>query len=381
MIRPEDIRRKALNLYPEFLRAWLAAEAYFPRTIPANLRLEPGDHAGAKLAITDLREGSKEIRGFGYSVQWRERRSREFGRNVFPVQIAFESQEDFLRYIGKQVEFRAFAASVERLRHEFPPLEDWIRSHRQWLVDIEPDVDGLLQVLRYFRANPRPGRYARELPIPVDTKFIERNERVLRDWFDLVLAPISIRSDEMHFCRRYGLKYAELHVLVRFLDQKLQEELNCPWEELSLPISSLAELPVHDARIWIVENKVNLLTLPPSPRTLAVGALGRAIVELRSLPWLAGLPIFYWGDLDVEGFEILSALRAEFPQARSMLMDVAALANYRHLAVPGTGRKPAIPPHLTPPELHAFSECVGGNLRIEQERIPPSFSLLQEVSI
>jgi hypothetical protein len=140
-------------------------------------------------------------------------------------------------------------------------------------------------------------------------------------------------------------------------------------------------LPVHDARIWIVENKVNLLTLPPSARTIAVGALGRAIVELRSVPWLARLPIFYWGDLDVEGFEILSALRAEFPQARSMFMDATALANYRHLAVQGTGRKPAIPPHLTPPELQAFSECVGGNLRIEQERIPPSFSLLQEVSI
>jgi hypothetical protein len=108
-------------------------------------------------------------------------------------------------------------------------------------------------------------------------------------------------------------------------------------------------LPVHDARIWIVENKVNLLTLPPSARTIAVGALGRAIVELRSVPWLARLPIFYWGDLDVEGFEILSALRAEFPQARSMFMDATAFANYRHLAVQGTGRKPAIPPHPTPP--------------------------------
>ncbi len=377
MIHPEDIQRKAIKLYPEFLRAWLAAEAFFPRIIPADRRLESGDHSGARIALMALRAGSKEVRGFGYSVQWRERRSREFGRNSFPERIMFESQDDFLRYIGKQSEFRAFVTAVERLRHEFPPLATWIRSHRQSLVEIEPDLDGLVEVLRYFRENPRPGRFARELPIPVDTKFIERNEGVLRDWFDLVLPPNSIRSDEVHFCRRFGLKYAEIHVLVRFLDDCLREEMASPWNELSLPISALADLPVRNARVWIVENKVNLLTLPHTPRTIGVGALGRAIVELRAIPWLSELPILYWGDLDVEGFEILSTLRAEFPQTQSILMDANTLSHYRHLAVPGTGRQPTSPPHLTLSEQQAFSECAGNNLRIEQERITTnSFALI-----
>jgi hypothetical protein len=380
MIRPEELRRKAENLYPEFLCAWLAGEPFFPRTIRASRELDPNDHAAAISMLQVLREGSKEVCGFGYSIEWRERRSRAFGRNSFPERFFFETQGDFLRFLRKQSEFTAFASAVERLRSEFPEIDGWIRSHRQLLIDVEPALGGLLEVLRYFRANPRPDCFARELPLSVDTKFIERHQRVLREWFDLVLPPGSIRSDETHFARRFGLRYPELHVVIRFLDPELQRDVNCPWPELSLPVSLLAELPVRDAKAVIVENKVNLLTLPPRPRTIGLGALGRAVSELRAVPWLATVPLVYWGDLDVEGFEILSALRAEFPNVRSILMDDAALTRYQPLAVSGTGISPAPPPHLAAVELLAFHRCVQGNIRVEQERIPVGDYLERESS-
>ena len=238
MINPEGLRTKAENLYREFLRAWLADEPFFPRIIPANRQLDANDRGGAISAIAALRDGSKEVRGFGYSIMWREKRSRAFGRNSFPERIFFETQDDLLRFIGKQSEFAAFSAAVERLGSEFPELNGWISSHWQMLVEVQPDLDGLLHVLRYFRANPRPGCFARELPVPVDTKFVERQERVLRDWLDLVLPPASIRSYETHFCRRFGLRYPEMHVFVRFLDADLQHEVNSPWPEVSLPLSA-----------------------------------------------------------------------------------------------------------------------------------------------
>lgn len=150
---------------------------------------------GLQLGHVRWRCGSKEVRGFGYSVEWRQKRSRAFGHNPFLVRIFFESQNDFLRLISKLSEFAAFVDAVDRLRAEFSELNDWIRSHRQLLVEVAPDLDGLLEVLRYFRADPRPNRFARELPLSVDTKFLERYECVLRDWFDLVLPPNSIRSD------------------------------------------------------------------------------------------------------------------------------------------------------------------------------------------
>ena len=41
----------------------------------------------------------------GYSIEWREVNSRKFGKNRFPVRILFETQDDLLRFTGKQREF------------------------------------------------------------------------------------------------------------------------------------------------------------------------------------------------------------------------------------------------------------------------------------
>lgn len=380
MIQPEDIRRKAENLYPEYLRAWLDGDGdFFPRLIPSRRTPDTNDLGAAIQSVRKLREGSKEVVGVGYTVEWREINSRKFGRNQFPVRILFETAEDFLRFIGKQREFNVFADATSRLRAAFPSLEKWLRSNVWGLIEVAPDLDGLLCVLQFFHDNPRPNRFARELPLPVDTKFIERHQRLLRGWFDAVLPSHTIRADEEHFERRYGLRYPEPHLLVRLLDPALAQELGWPCAELSLPLHTLGEMPVRADLAIIVENKVNLLTLPCFPRGIGLGGLGHGAVLLRYLMWLSHMPIVYWGDLDTEGFEILSSIRAVFPQAQSLLMGLDALDRWRHLAVSGTGRKPDIPPHLTETEQSAYLRCRDENVRLEQERLPHN-GVLEEVN-
>ena len=110
MIQPEDIRRKAENLYPDYLRAWLDGEdTFFPRIIPARRTLDGDNFSAAIQSVRRLREGSKEVTGFGYTVEWQEVNSRKFGRNRFPARILFETPCDFLRFTGKQREFSVFA--------------------------------------------------------------------------------------------------------------------------------------------------------------------------------------------------------------------------------------------------------------------------------
>jgi hypothetical protein len=238
------------------------------------------------------------------------------------------------------------------------------------LIEAAPDLDGLLRVVQYFHDNPRPNHFARELPLPVDTKFIERYQGLLRGWFDVVLPPHTIRADEEHFERRYGLRYPEPHLLVRLLDPALTRELGWPCSELSFPLHALAAMPVCADLAIVVENKVNLLTLPSLPRGIGLGGLGHGAVVLRYLAWLNNMRVVYWGDLDTEGFEILSSVRAIIPHAQSFLMDIEALGRWQHLAVSGTGRKPDIPAHLTDTEQRAYLRCRDENLRLEQERIP-----------
>lgn len=370
MIRPEEIRQKAANLYPVFQEAWLDDIAFFPRVIPCDKTVDP-NLAVAIESIHRLRSQSKETRGYGYSIEWEERNSRTHGRNRFPRKISFETQEDLLKLIGKEHEFARFTSAVERIRDRHPRLAQWIRSHRRDVIDAASELDGLLHVVDYLIAHPRPDRFARELPLPVDTKFIQRNHRILRAWLDLVLPPHAIRADEEHFDRRFGLRYVEPLVFVRCLDEAVQRQANWPWSECALPLHSLAARPLIVERVLIVENKVNLLTLPRIAGAIAMGGLGDGVLGLRHIPWLSQVPVWYWGDLDVNGFEILSRLRLIFPQTKSLLMSEDVLLEWRErIGAPGNGRTGTELLNLTPEESRAYGVCSADNLRIEQERIP-----------
>jgi hypothetical protein len=378
MIQPQDIRLKAEVLYREFTQAWLRGhDGFFPTTIRGRKTPRTSDLAAASQAIRVLRESSKEVVGFGFSVEWREVNSRTFGRNQFPARILFETSDDLLRFLGRKQEFETFTTAATRLRSEFPVLEEWIRRNTRTLLEIAPVLDRLLIVLNWFCENPRPNLFARELPLPVDTKFIERHQSILREWFDLALPYSAVRSDEEHFFRRYGLLYAEPHFLLRFLDPELQMEMGFPCGVFSLPLTTLSQLCGQIGTVFIVENKTNLLTLPSFHRAIALGGLGNGVTILRYLPWLQNTPIIYWGDIDVEGFAILSTLRALFPHAESFLMEHAILEQYEHFAVAGTGRTIEVPPHLNDAEKTVFLHCREGNLRLEQEHVLQSEVLSQ----
>lgn len=371
MIGPDDIRRKALNFYPDYLRAWLEGEAgFFPRRVPANLNPDPADMTGTAAAVRRLRDGSKEVQGNGYTLDWQEVNSRDFGRNSFPKRVSFATAADYLGFIGRGAEFAAFTRVADRLRAEVPALEPWLRANATRLAGLAADLDGLIGVAQFLQAHPRPRLFARELPIPAGTKLVETEQALLREWLDLLLPPHAIRADETRFERRYGLRYAETYFHVRLLDEALAPELGFPCREFALPLDALSGLRVQSVEVYVVENKVNLWTLPPLRRGLGLGGLGHSVTRLRDCQWLAPLSITYWGDLDVDGFEILSALRSVFPQTGSVFMDDAALELWRHIAVHGNGRQADPPLHLTTAERTAYLRCRTENLRVEQERIP-----------
>ena len=379
MVTPEEILRKAELLYPDVLRAAVRGEgSVFPRAIPCCKVPEAGTGlAPAIAAVRRLREASKERIGYGFTVEWREVNSRRLGRNRFPERIVFETEVDFLRYVRKERELAAVREAAETIRGRFPELGSWLSANARSLPDLVPHVNGLLEVVEYLRQHPRPNLFARELPLSVDSKFVERHAAVLTRWLDLVLPPHAIRSDEEHFERRYGLRYAEPHLFLRFLDDDTRVAFGFPCETVTVPLHTAQGWPSRDVGVLVVENKVNLLTLPRVPRSIAVGGMGNAVTLLRYCAWLERASITYWGDIDVQGYEILSRLRGTFPQTTSVMMDPSCLDAFSHLRGRGTGAAPPIPPCLTDVEREAFETCVLENVRLEQERIPQCYVLRQ----
>lgn len=375
MITVEEIARKAARVLPRAIKAWLAddLQSFFPYRMPANLTIA-NDHAAAIAEVDKLRHSAKQATGDGYSIVWKPRRSRTHGLNHFPDKIIIESMEDLVHLCEQESQWSQLQAAVETLRRRQPILNGWLCKGANWktLLESADSLDDLMGLVDFFVEHPRPDCFAREIPLAVSTKLIETHRRQLATWLDLVLQPsaIDVRFGFEDFEARYGLRYARPHYLLRVLDPGLLTELGLPFEELSLPAESLSKLIVRGVRIIMVENKVNLLTLPRLPRTLALGGLGYAVTQLTAVSWLYENAVHYWGDLDADGFVILDRLRSQLPDVKSILMTEDVLQQFAELATPGNGAVKKSLQHLLDSERSCYELLCETNRRIEQEHLP-----------
>ena len=372
MISTAEIRSKAQRIYQQAIAAWIAGNQsdLYPWRIPANLKLSER-HSENVRDVQSLRLSGKESVGFGYTVQWEKRNSRKHGENeFFPIAITIDSLHDLLKLVDKKSEFKILEQRVDKIRTSLPELETWLV--RSWPQLIELDaIDDLISVVQYLMFNPRPDCFARELPLAVPTKLIQHSRPLLTEWLN-ILQPdetIDCSCDPRRFEQRFGFKYFRKHILTRILDTQLQSELRLFTSELSLPPQEIARLPIENARVVIVENHVTLLTLPPIERGIAFFGMGMGITQLFDIRWLQNTPITYWGDLDVQGFEILAMLRRHYPNTRSILMDKNTILAFQHLSTNGTGHAPETPSELNESEAEAFLYLREKNLRIEQEHL------------
>lgn len=371
-LTPEEIAAKATRAYERFLISWIRGDGdeFFPYRIHAKFSIDPKNPRDTIAASEMLLAKSKDSIGRGYTLQRTQIKRRDFGNNPVPKAILVETLEDMLYLAKRQKEFVATCRVVETVRAELPGLSGWLESKVGSLHVLADSVAGLVAVTRYFLENPWPDCYARQIPVPVDTKFVQRHEATLRQWLDLLLPASAIDVNESKFARRFGLRDGQKHRAVRVLDETLARELKLPFCELSLPVRSIATLDVSQATVVIVENDLNLLTLPPLVRGLGIRGEGNAVNRLEPLKWLNQNRVFYWGDIDVDGFLILSRLRNLFPHIKSVLMDISTLNHDPKLVIKGNGSKPAPPTNLSPAEAEAFLECLQDNRRLEQEKIP-----------
>ncbi|HEU5382504.1 MAG TPA: Wadjet anti-phage system protein JetD domain-containing protein [Ktedonobacteraceae bacterium] len=375
MITPGEIIQKAGRLYLPFLRSWVQGEHFFPLSLPAG-SLPLSRYAQLRTEVQLLTAQSKEQRGYGYSIEFERRRTRNYEPQNLPKRIIIETEQDFLRLLAKEQEFTSFQQDVSLIRQQQPCLHTWIIAHPQRVIDCHKLWPDLLAVCTYFVEHPRPGCYLRELPVRVHTKFVEQHAGILRELLETLLPPEAIQRDAKTFAQRFGLRDDEPLVRVRLLDKQLFTYYGLPLTDLSMPYSQFSQLtPLQTERCIVTENKMVFLTLPHFPRTFAIFGEGFTVRSLSAIPWLAYCPIFYWGDLDAQGFQILSLLRATFPHVISLMMDEATLHTFADFCVEGTPCPLQQLPHLTPEEHTLFQHLARENRRLEQEHIDHAYAL------
>jgi hypothetical protein len=133
------------------------------------------------------------------------------------------------------------------------------------------------------------------------------------------------------------------------------------------------ELPASN--ILVVENVQSGLGLPPLDNTIAVFGGGKNVSWL-SAPWLQAKNVGYWGDIDSEGFAILSDARRRCNKIVSIMMDEQVVEAFSSRMVDEPDSVDVPPVFLDEQEGRLFHKLRQGDFgkpRLEQEKLAADF--------
>lgn len=381
MITPEEIEKKSLRLYyRRFLPAVITEEDIFPLIVPSDRGKTTDSFSKRYKELNKLISKDKSKTGSGYTVEFREVKTRSQGVQSVPAKIVFESEKDFLDFIKKTDEILHFRKNIGFLRNHLPELQNWIKKNPKKIIDFQHEWPQLVSVCSYFKNNPLPDIYARELPIDVHTKFIETHTGILKSLLDVLLPEKSINQDTNQFEKRYGLKYKPSLIRFRILDYDVNNDFIKPGiEDISIPVFDFQGLSLSCRNVFIVENEINYLTFPAVDKSIVIWGKGYAVENLKNSTWLIDKNIIYWGDIDRAGFSILSQLRSFFPQTTSLMMDMETWIRFQTFSVIDKTDGKKILSHLTAEEteLYKYIQGLTCENRLEQEKIRHDYALIK----
>lgn len=373
MLSPEQIRKRALNGYEDFLRSLAAAENIFPLSLFGGGLSRVIDYTKSRDAIIELRSRSKQTKGFGYSVEWKEQTFRRFGDQQVPATVSFSTREDYTRFLGKCSEVRKFEDDCKLVLEAFPELAGWIERNPLKVVEHAGDWTGLLAVCAYLHRHGRPNCYLRELPVEVDTKFIERKRGILGEILPIV-ALGCVGDDASTFETRFGFRQKQPLIRFRSLDPSLVGPTRLPFADFAIPLDEACRISITAKNVLVVENETTFLTLPPLADTLALLGAGDAVSLFRQMDWLKQFRIVYWGDMDTHGFEGLSLLRKHHAQTESLMMDVETYELFRQFSKKAAPYVSSVELVLSDMERQLFTTLKADGRLLEQERISLSYA-------
>lgn len=387
MKSPEGLRKSLRGKWLKHRHAWLAGEGKWPLPLSiggdglkADAVLEHWDAFDAWLGAWKRHKAQSS---FGRVVPKLRFRNSPFGEQEVPCSWMFDTPDAVAAELGEAVRWERAKQRFDRLAAWMPGVAEGGDSSPRLILlwrrvvarrfDLLAHMDDdefelLLRVVAWIWKHPDSGIYLRELPVPgIDTKWAERRRRVITAWV-WVLRGGMVGSH--NFYRVTGLRALPDRLRMRLLDDALRARLG-GLSDIEAPAIEVIRLSLPVRRVLIVENLVTGLACEDLPGTVVFMGRGYAIEALAALPWLAQVPVYYWGDIDTHGFAILSRLRRRLPHVCAVLMDAGTLREHRELVVPEPQPHPARElAQLAAEELELFKALQGSAERLEQERIP-----------
>lgn len=372
MIDFKNLKVKISNTYENFLVSLLKGDNFFPLVI--SLGKTPKSYQEFKDITLELIDNSKENKGYGYTIDFQKVNTKLFGEQLIPKRAIIDSELDYLKFLDREDEVLRFKEIIHRFSRKDKNIEDWIQKFPLKVVCNRDKWVDLMKVYDFFKNNPKPNCYIRELPIAVHTKFIEENKQIIRSLLDDVIECSYESREKLSFEERFNLKTPDLMIRLRILDERIRKKYNLITEDLCLPSGFISELNIDCEYVIIVENLMTFLTLPKVKGGIAFFGSGYGANNLKRIKWLKERNNLYWGDLDKDGFKILSQVRFHFGDSvSSILMDIDTICRFYEFIIKMPRFEFESLSYLTAEEEETYEYIYFNSIRLEQERISQEY--------
>ena len=373
-----EIEKKLQNIYKkgDIFSLFIDKKQIFPIAI----KLKKPTQKDLQNNFLSIKKEIEELKSSGFKLEFKEFKFKTIGVQNLPIAVRVDSLDEFLSLINKEQEFKIWVESFEFIVQKYPKLFSFFHKKPFVVLEYECCWDKLLSVIGFLMDNSS-NIYIREISLPnIDTKFIEKHKKIIDILISNIkeIEPLNTLNN-FAFEKRYGLKYPQAEIRFRILDKSLY--IN-GLSDLSVTIEEFKELKIDCKRVFIVENKITFLAFFDVKDAIIIFGKGYGVSAIKDVEWLKSKELIYWGDIDIDGFAILSQLRSYFKSVKSILMDIATIEEFKDRAVSYNAKPKEIElKNLTQDEQKAFKRVLNGyygvNFRLEQEKIP--FEWVREV--
>jgi hypothetical protein len=317
-------------------------------------------------------------------IEWRDVRHPVMGTQRLPQSAWIDSPDQAVAWLTKRAEMEQFKEITEQTRYRCPVLLEWLARSPLQALDLAEHWTLLLDVVEWIQQHPQPRCYLRQVDLPgIHTKFIETHKAVLIQLLDRVLPPGRIIQEYRGingFTSRYGFIDKPVRIRFRVLDKNIDFPPGTEHSDVTLDSGSFARLNIPVQRVFITENEINFLAFPPTREAIVIFGEGYGWDALAQAHWLERRSLYYWGDIDTNGFAILDQLRKKFSGVKSFLMDKETLMQHQKSWATEQKQKTHGLPTLTETERKLYDDLrdnrIREKLRLEQELI--GFNWLQK---
>ena len=150
MLQSSDIRKKAINKWPQFRKHLVSHilfdenDDFFPLKIIGD-KTPINDWSKMFDEYSEIISFSKEKTNIGYSIVWEERKTRDRGTQSFIKEIYISGEEDYLYLTNGEERAKAIKSSLKVLSSLFlsystlSHLEKWIEKNTKEIENRDKD--------------------------------------------------------------------------------------------------------------------------------------------------------------------------------------------------------------------------------------------------